>query len=160
MANSYLQFSEVLVADTDKKKAWVTAFLKQPDDVNPEEGTPEYASFALWCEEHGVDDPSQAEYYPSFTYSWEGKGKELWLRSEEACYLNEVAALVQAFFKRFKINKIWTLTYAATCSKMRVGEFSGGGFIVHPYGKKVEWSQPWQLFEKVRLRLKKKGVHR
>ena len=38
--------------------------------------------------------------------------------------------LVQKFLKRFRPDQWWSLTYAATCSKPRVGEFGGGAVFV------------------------------
>jgi len=69
-----------------------------------------------------------------------------------------VAAMVQAYFKHFRIDSTFTLTWAEVCSKQRIGEFSGGGFIVMPFGKSVEWSTPYMLFDKVREQLKKKAT--
>lgn len=179
MANNYLQFSEVLDVQTDEQRAWIDGFLRQPDDMFPEEGTPEAKAFLAWCTEHGLDEPESAQYYPSFNWSWEGtvsSGEKkkyeadpdnykpvrrapwsLWLRCEESCNLDEVAALVRAFHKHFKIDDVWTLTYAETCSRLRVGEFSGGGFIVYPRGRKVEWTHPEQLFSRVRRTRARKG---
>ncbi|MGA2258340.1 MAG: hypothetical protein ABSG53_27055, partial [Thermoguttaceae bacterium] len=38
--------------------------------------------------------------------------------------------LVHKFLKRFRPDQCWSLTYANTCSKFRVGEFSGGAVFV------------------------------
>ena len=64
--------------------------------------------------------------------------------------------MVQAYFKHFRIDSTFTLTWAAVCSKQRIGEFSGGGFIVMPFGESVEWSVPYMLFDKVHAQLKKR----
>lgn len=38
--------------------------------------------------------------------------------------------MVQAFFWKFRSREVFSLTYAETCSKMRVDEFSGGWLVV------------------------------
>lgn len=175
MANNYLQFSESLDVGDDEKKLWLEKFLERPaEDVDE-------CTLRSWCAEHGVDAPAEAGYYPSFEYAFAGiiSNKErvkvqknpeytpapgapwsLWMYTEESAYPEQVASMVAAFFRHFKIDSTFTLTWACTCSKMRVGEFSGGGFIVMPFGRGVKWSMPHQLFNKVHEQLKKLNAER
>ena len=44
--------------------------------------------------------------------------------------LERVAHFVQQFLKSFRPGDCWSLTYATTCSKPRVGEFGGGAVFV------------------------------
>ena len=57
-------------------------------------------------------------------------GRHLWLYAEEFGEPNEVAWLVKKFLKQFRPDQCWSLTWATTCSKLRIGEFSGGAFFV------------------------------
>ena len=112
---------------TSDQKAWLEKFLAQPSDSVFDDD----AVIAKWAEEHGCL-PDEAGYYPTFRYSFEPSGANcsLWMYSEESANLEEVAALVHVFFREFAIDKVWTLTYSETCSKPRVGEFSGGWVVV------------------------------
>jgi len=58
------------------------------------------------------------------------KNYGLWMYTEEAGEPGMVAEFVQSYLKEFHPDDIWTLTWAATCSKPRLGEFSGGGVVV------------------------------
>ena len=60
----------------------------------------------------------------------DGWGRHLWFYAEESGSPDNVAWLVQKFLKRFRPDQCWSLTYAATCSKPRVGEFGGGAVFV------------------------------
>jgi len=127
MANNYLLFSEVLTDITPDQKIWLEKFLAPPPDSVFDDD----AAIAKWAQEHGCL-PDEAGYYPTFRYSFEPSGANcsLWMYSEESANLEEVAALVHVFFREFAIDKVWTLTYSETCSKPRVGEFSGGWVVV------------------------------
>jgi hypothetical protein len=59
-----------------------------------------------------------------------GWGRHMWLYAEEGAELDLVAHLVQKFLRKFRPNDCWSLTYATTCSKPRVGEFGGGAVFV------------------------------
>ena len=54
----------------------------------------------------------------------------LWLHADTYGEPAHVAWLIQKFLKRFRPDQCWSLTYANTCSKPRVGEFSGGAVFV------------------------------
>ncbi|MGO9115646.1 MAG: hypothetical protein ACLP9L_41090 [Thermoguttaceae bacterium] len=56
--------------------------------------------------------------------------RELWLYADTHGNPEHVAWLIQKFLKRFRPDQCWSLTYANTCSKPRVGEFSGGAVFV------------------------------
>ena len=57
-------------------------------------------------------------------------GECLWLFAEEHGDPEVVAILLQAFAQRFRPTARFGLTWAATCSKPRAGEFSGGGVVI------------------------------
>lgn len=170
MANNYVQFSESLEVDTDEQKAWLEAWLKQwTEEMTPGE-------LEAWAKERDIE-PDDADCWPAFDYAFEGTSttKELekarkdekyvptrtapwhlWVHTDESGSPDNVASMVAAFFKKFKIDSTFTLTWSEVCSKPRLGEFSGGGFIVMPFGKKVLWSNPYMLFDKVHAKLKAK----
>lgn len=172
MANNYTEFSESLVVDTDEQKAWLEEWLKPyTEDMSP-------AVLQKWCDERGIE-PDDADWWPNFNFSFTGAQTDaeqkkaradenykpiqtapwdMWIREDESGTPDQVAAMVQAYFKHFRIDSTFTLTWAEVCSRQRIGEFSGGGFIVMPFGKSVEWSTPFMLFDKVREQLKKKAT--
>ena len=162
MANNYTQFSEALDVETDEQKAWLVDWLSPPSAglLDPENEE----ALAKWAKRRGAE-AGDAESWPSFDWSFSGEKNyrneetapwSLWLHADEGCITDNVANTVQAFFKQFKIDSTFTLTWAETCSSLRVGEFSGGGFIVMPLGKSVKWSTPYMLFDWVHKQLEKK----
>jgi hypothetical protein len=60
----------------------------------------------------------------------ENWGRHLWIYAEEGGDVERVAHLVQKFLKKFRPEECWSLSYATTCSKPRVGEFGGGAVFV------------------------------
>lgn len=120
MANNYLQFSEQILNLTPDELQWVKEFLNEapPEDDDP--------ALALWLEDRAVE-AQEAECYPNF--QWEAD-TNLWIYAEEYADLVQVAVFIKLFLKRFRPLEIFSLTYAETCSKMRVGEFSGGWITV------------------------------
>ena len=61
----------------------------------------------------------------------------IWVYSEDEANLDVLVALVCAFQEKFNIEEPWSLEYASTCSKPRIGEFGGGA--VFCYKGKDEW---------------------
>ena len=58
---------------------------------------------------------------------------------------DNVAWLVQKFLKKFRPDQCWSLTYAATCSKPRVGEFGGGAVFVT--ADEIKWQNAYDFVE-------------
>lgn len=67
----------------------------------------------------------------------------LWIYAEEAGEPEHFAAVLEAFLKKFRPTGILTFSWATTCSKMRVGEFSGGAAVVTGDGTKFMDAQSW-----------------
>lgn len=115
MANNYLQFSEVLAGLTAEETTWLQ---KRLEDAS----------------EDDTDADAYEEYFPDF--SWEvtppsgDKPGALWVYAEESGDVTHVAKVVEEFFKKFRPDGVFTLTWAETCSRMRPGEFSGGWMLV------------------------------
>jgi hypothetical protein len=54
----------------------------------------------------------------------------LWLYEEESCNLESPVELIHQFFKRWRPTEYLVLSWAETCSKMRVDEFGGGECLI------------------------------
>lgn len=126
MANNYVQFSQTLTIDTPEQEKWLKEMLETPDEKK--------------LEKLEIDD------WPGFSYELDAKS--LWVYSEEGGDINNLVYLVQEFLKKFKPKACWCLTWAETCSKMRVDEFSGSGVLVT--AKKVyEFCPSSQIHSKI-----------
>ncbi len=62
--------------------------------------------------------------------------------------VSNVAWLVQKFLKKFRPDQCWSLTYSATCSKPRVGEFGGGAVFVT--ADTIRWQNAYDFIEEQR----------
>jgi len=160
MADNYCQFSVLLCIDTDEEKDWLENWLKPWSALFPDEDAASDAAslqnekFVSWCAERDIDNVADdVDTWPSFRWSFDDPTQTepwtMWIHNDESGVPEHVAAMVQAFFKHFHIDSTFTLTWAETCSKPRVDEFSGGGFIVLPFGEDVRWSMPDTLFREV-----------
>ena len=151
MANNYLQFSEVIVDLMEPEEAWLKEQLQQvclfgdkefPADEdgypagNPKETADQDPDWVIprFLREHRgeLEDDAQgfcAEFHDDHA-SANGWGRHLWVYAEEGGDPDHVAWLVQKFLKRFRPRECWSLTYATTCSKPRIGEFGGGAIFV------------------------------
>ena len=152
MADQYLHFSETLDNLTKPEADWLAGQLEciavtnektylleeLPEDVAQEDVTYRGPRF--------LADAKQIDIWggePDFCWSFRDKqehfrrGPHLWLYSEGYGSIDQVVLLIRKFLKRFRPNDVWTLTYAASCSKPRVGEFGGGAVIVT--AKRVRW---------------------
>ena len=120
MADNYLEFSETLDTLTPEEAAWLEQQLGEDQDT----GCP---VFLLNYEDRDPDDTDCG-----FAYSFEESDgiRHLWLYADESGNADHAAHLVQKFLKQFRPDQCWSLTYATTCSKLRVGEFAGGAVFV------------------------------
>ena len=60
-----------------------------------------------------------------------------------------MAHLVQKFLKKFRPDQCWSLTYATTCSKPRLGEFGGGAVFVT--ADSICWNSSYDFVEEQRM---------
>ena len=141
MADQYLQFSEALGNLSDEEHDWLQAQLEPvyvfSDQEYAEHEVPEHLSTAdsSWCGYRAFRDLPDEEIddEPGFQYDFcenRDLGRYLWLYAEEGGDPDRVAHLVQKFLRQFRPRECWSLTYAGTCSKPRLGEFSGGARFV------------------------------
>ena len=106
MANNYTQFSVSLFYDTDEQYEWLRRELEKMNDGD--EGPV--------CEYR--DEPGKPPFF--------------WLYTEESAGdIGKLADVVAAYQQQFRVMEPWFLTWAHTCGKPRIGEFSGGGVAVY-----------------------------
>jgi hypothetical protein len=66
--------------------------------------------------------------FPGFEYKL--SKDNLWAYAEEDGNMDSLCRIVQAFFRKFRPDGFFYVTWANTCSKMRVNEFNGGAMVV------------------------------
>lgn len=120
MADYYLQFSETLDELTPEEEQW----LHEQFAGDPDTGCP---VFLLDYEDRDADD---TDYHFGMSFDGQGDSRHLWLYADGHGDVGRVAHLVQKFLKQFRPDESWSLGYATTCSKPRVGEFGGGAVFV------------------------------
>ena len=119
MANNYVQFSECMFEQlTPEECEWLETALGFGEAVE-----------AVEFLGQAIDN----EDWPAF--SWEikvekGAGSLFWVYADEYGSVENIATLCQAFIKKFRPESVVGLSWAAFCSKLRIGEFSGGWFVV------------------------------
>ncbi len=150
----------------------VAVFGDQEYTVDPEPDTPpdEYPNLTGFVPDELVDeDPDwygrrflrdYEDYDPEcdllgFEYSFDGPelprrrddrwGRHLWLYTDDYGNPGTVAHLVQKFLKKFRPQDCWSLTYATTCSKPRVGEFGGGAVFVT--AGEIRWENAYDFVQ-------------
>jgi hypothetical protein len=144
VADYYLQFSATLDHLTKPQAEWLASQLEKvyviddrelsedelPPGKSPQDaqwsGCRGYRNWGGYTPECG--DDVGFEY--QFSEPESDHDRHLWLYSEDHAELERVAHIVQKFLKTFRPNDSWSMTYASTCSKPRIGEFSGGALFV------------------------------
>jgi len=153
MADNYLQFSETLDSLTKKEEAWLQQQLKPivvvngaefPESDAPECDKPDFRGLRFLRDYEGLDDDADMA---GFGMDFEGSGKDrhAWISAEERGDVDRVVHLVQKFLKKFHPDQCWALTYATTCSKLRVGEFGGGAVFVT--AEEIKWQIAYDFVE-------------
>ena len=168
MANNYLQFSQILDIDNQKQADWLKNELTAPCELPgaPDTADPEVFSKFLskWAKAHDVD--LKANYdawdcWPGFDWKIENglpaeplTPTQLWVHDNgEWGNTDNVAHVVQRFLAKFRPKDFWALTWAETCSKPRIGEFNGGGFVVT--SKSIKWFSAGHQIDKYCDKLRK-----
>lgn len=138
MANNYTLFSEAISRLSEEERVRCESRLRHLEQALPN------------LDENGLDSkgercaPEDEPYLNGASdlgFQWkltsESNEHELWMYAEESCDLEHVALFVQEFLARFRPNEYFTLTWAETCSKPRISEFSGGAIFVT--AEDIEW---------------------
>lgn len=119
MANNYTQFSEMIPCETKEQQEWLMQRLGETVETEERLQCPD-------CE-------------------FKADGENVWVYSEDSADISALADVVATFQLRFEVDEPWTLTWAETCSKPRVGQFGGGGLVV--YRGKISWLNAWSWCE-------------
>jgi hypothetical protein len=134
MANNYLQFSEVINDLSDEEiKFFHERFSWEPPDELPEEFE--------WPGWFDADCGSV-----NYDYDLDRKSRSIHFYAEEFGNVDTLCVLVKEFILKFRPDFIFSITYAETCSKMRVGEFGGGALVVSKHG--IDWINTYVWVEK------------
>jgi hypothetical protein len=173
VANNYLQFSEVVANLTEPEEAWLKEQLQlvrhfggreYPDDAVPAEladAEPEWSGVRFLRDKDDYDpecDILGFEYAFGDDQDTGGWGRHLWLYADEHGDTSNVAHLVTKFLKEFRPDQCWSLTYATTCSKPRVGEFGGGAVFVT--ADAISWQNAYGFIEEQRAAFQQKKEDR
>jgi hypothetical protein len=162
MADHYLEFSETLDNLTAEETAWLDEQL-QPIVVygdrefaedDPAIDTlpasdPDYSGPRFLRDNPDFDCRYDVRDF-EFAFQDEEDARSLWLYADTHGNPEHVAWLVRKFLKRFRPDQCWSLTYANTCSKPRVGEFSGGAVFIT--AAEIECRNAGEFIEQQRAR--------
>ena len=140
MADNYLQFSENLESLTPDEAEWLREQLAHDPLAN-------CPRFLLDFADREADD---TDYGFQYDFHDDSHDHHLWISAEERGDVERVAHLVQKFLRRFRPDQCWSLTYAATCSKLRVGEFGGGAVFVT--ADTILWQNSHDFIEQEQVR--------
>ena len=169
MADNYLEFSEVIGNLTEPEEAWLKEQLQPirafadneyPEDAVPAEladTEPDWSGVRFLRDKPDHDsqfDTLDFEYDFHDDHDTGGWGRHLWVYTEDWGDASNVAWLVQTFLKKFRPDQCWSLTYATTCSKPRVGEFGGGAVFVT--AEAISWQNAYDFIEDQRAAFERK----
>jgi hypothetical protein len=169
MADHYLEFSETLDNLTAEEAAWLEEQLQpivvfgdrefREDDpaialLPPSD--PQFAGRRFLRDNPGFDSAYDVLGFEcEFCDEDDPPAHYLWLYADDYGDPGHAAWLVHKFLKRFRPDQCWSLTYANTCSKPRVGEFSGGAVFVT--ADAIEWQNAGDFVEQQRAAFKQNG---
>ena len=169
MANNYLEFSETIEGITPEERAWIERQLGSawadkdgkvlPDDreKDAEGELPRFIAKYDPETDPAPIGPDKEWDEAGFAYQWHERDDGsvyLWIHSEESGIVDHVAYFVHKFLRTFRRNDCWSLTWACTCSKPRIGEFGGGAVFVTARDIKFDNSYAW--VERQRLAFQQK----
>lgn len=150
MANNYTQFSDGIHHLTKEEEAWIRSVLIDPtvDPDGPDAKNPDL----IWNQDNEdlgfdwkiVSDEINGRYLCLYTNSGEGD-------------VEQVILLAQRFLKKFRPKEYFTVEWACTCSRPRVGEFGGGAAIVTAKGTKYMNTDTWLADELTKIDRRKRG---
>jgi len=165
MADNYLEFSEKLDNLTAEEVAWLKEQLQpilvfgerefcedDPAIATLPASDPDYTGPRFLRDNLEFDSSFDVLDFEFAFLNDQDNGtppaRSLWLYADTHGNPEHVAWLVQKFLKRFRADQCWSLTYAGTCSKPCVGEFSGGGVFVT--ANAIEWQNADDFVEQQR----------
>ena len=124
MADYRTQFSEEIKDLTDVEENWIR------NELTPEHKREKPKDFLdQWIKNYPMLPHNECENWPEF--GWGIEDRVLWVFSDDvAANIEHVSVFVQRFINKFRPNYYFKMTWANTCSKPRVGSFSGGWAVV------------------------------
>ena len=171
MANNYLQFSEVIPQLTTQEADWLRGQLEvvcvfgeqeHPEDKLPpglDRDKADWIGCRAYRDMLGYDPEWGEDAGFEYEFSQDDRDKEwgrhLWLHADESGTIDRIAHLVQKFLKAFRPDESWSLTWAVSCSKPRVGEFGGGAVFVT--AEEVIWQDAYELATDRQSALRRRG---
>lgn len=126
MADYFTQFSENITELTPDERDWIRHRL-----------SPEDTGDSVW---------------PDFGWAFVNADETLWIHSDESGSVDNVAAFVQEFLRKFRPTSFWKLTWASTCSRLRVGELGGGALFVTARRVKFMNTFDWVSYEEQKFK--------
>jgi hypothetical protein len=142
MADNYLQFSQRIEKLGASERQWVLRAL----DAHGPHWPPDFEALGLASER--ID----AEAWPDFRWEVKEPEGDLWLYAEESADLTHVGEFARAFLARFRPAGCFGLTWSETCSRLREGEFGGGGMFVTAHAAHTWSAHEWLARQRQRLR--------
>jgi hypothetical protein len=155
MADNFLLFSETLNKLPAEETAWLEEQLQTIVAFGDRELPEDDPAIASSPSEPDFTGPRFLRDNPDFDCRYDVLGFEfaffaeedasryLWLHADTYGNPEHVAWLIHKFLKRFRPDQCWSLTYANTCSKPRVGEFGGGAVFVTATEIKQQTTDDW-----------------
>lgn len=145
MSENYTQWSSMIYNLSPEEAAWakeVDGFLKAVDlktgydSVNRSDVAVLAFDFPVVADlTETVSVLCEQEYLGDAQFDVTDNG--LWFHADDDGDLGMTAAIVQDFIRRWRPDLIFHIEYANTCSKPRVGEFSGGVVVISYEG--IDW---------------------
>lgn len=152
MADYYTQFSEGLTNITPEEEAWLNyalrCFTDESQEILTDGDLDEAKVEAIRKDEPWYDDNGSGLPVLGFDAEFETNapdegGRTLRLYAEENGTPWCAAVLVQTFFKKFRPKAVWTLRWADTCNRLRIGAFCGGAIVVSADDIQLSGSEGW-----------------
>lgn len=145
MADNYLQYAVEVTGLTDEEIAWFQQALtwdlsEEQEKAEAQGADPDTVTPPGWWEE-------DAECV-GLSYELDQKRREVLLYAEENGNTGCAAELLFAFVTEFRPAAIYTIEWAATCSRMRPGAFGGGACVISREGIRWQRTGEWASRER------------
>jgi hypothetical protein len=155
MSNNYRQFSFALNLSSKAEAVWFQkelTKLSEKEDKDTGGTCADYDWTVYGHEESQVRDALTGLPVPPGP-------PHVWFRDNgEYGNVDQIADVVQRYFKKFCTKGYFTLSWADTCSKHRIGEFGGGFCVVTAKGQ--HWSNEHEFVTKHTKGLESRDLHR
>jgi hypothetical protein len=133
MSNNYLQFSLAVGLRTEEEVGWCRDMLGALTDIFDETASDD-DSDVQQARNVFADLIKDSDDEMGFEYDVEPGTQDvlkvLWIHADESGNPDNTAKFLQQFLKKFRPSDGIYFTWAATCSSMRVNEFSGGSVAI------------------------------